>query len=374
VHEGLRTTPAGIGQTGSERESEAGGVRFPQKSCDAGASPRNREIGIALRDKPTPGYCWQDNELYDVYQPIIGTLATHVYANLSRKAYGAEVRYSLSLVKTWSRLSRSSVWRALGILELIGMVRLRSRGGNQESVCELIDLKELAKYHGAKWNKQTASYALSNEIADELRAKVEALQNDRSGKKLADGELNHAAAKEAFSNEGRIVLLPVSQRDASVSPERHQRSTRETEARPHLLLQDTRIQDTPSPTPSHEPETPIPKYLSNEDEKLLQCARTLFTGLIDDLRAHLLDTSKPPHPNLANGFADWQNFGFNSLAVEAATKRGNVLVLSLSAFDPAAAQRGLEKYRRKWEASIREWFGCKVQIIFQSQRPNDGSG
>ena len=58
---------------------------------------------------------------------------------------------------------------------------------------------------------------------------------------------------------------------------------------------------------------------------------------------HLHDSSRPPSPHLTNGTADWQEFAFNSLAVETATRRGEALVLTLSAIDPATALRGLEK-------------------------------
>jgi hypothetical protein len=80
------------------------------------------------------------------------------------------------------------------------------------------------------------------------------------------------------------------------------------------------------------------------------------------MRAHLLDTSKPPNPNLVNGYAEWEEFGLNSLAVKAAKRCGEGLVLSLSASDPAAARRGLNKYQRKWDSSIRIWFECEVTV------------
>jgi hypothetical protein len=98
---------------------------------------------------------------------------------------------------------------------------------------------------------------------------------------------------------------------------------------------------------------------------MLRRARDRLNGAIDNMRAHILDTSRPPVPNLANGFVDWESFGFNSLAIEAATWRGKTLELQLSARDPAAARRGLEKYHWKWEASCREWFDCEVTVDLQ---------
>jgi len=88
---------------------------------------------------------------------------------------------------------------------------------------------------------------------------------------------------------------------------------------------------------------------------------------------HLLDTNRPLIPSLTNGFADWQDFGFSSMAVEAAKWRGAVLTLNLSVDDPAATRRGFDKYRKKWEASLRKWYECEVLIeLQQAQRKSRG--
>ncbi len=82
-----------------------------------------------------------------------------------------------------------------------------------------------------------------------------------------------------------------------------------------------------------------------------------------DMRARLLDTSRPPNPRYASGFAEWEKFGFGSLAVEQAARRGNVLALTLSAREPAAHE-GL-KYHRTREQSLCTRYGCKVQWEIQ---------
>lgn len=100
-------------------------------------------------------------------------------------------------------------------------------------------------------------------------------------------------------------------------------------------------------------------------DRLLRWAQIKFTGIMNDLGDHLFDSSRPPVRHLANGADDWKMFGFDSLAVEGATWRGEVLMLILSASDPAEARRGLRKYHAKWDVSSRKWFGCEVQIAFQ---------
>jgi len=124
------------------------------------------------------------------------------------------------------------------------------------------------------------------------------------------------------------------------------------------------MEEVPSSAPSHEQAEQGPKKLSNEDEPdpLLKWASDQFNRVINEMRAHLLDTSRPPNPRLANGFADWERFGFNSLAVEGATRRGEVLTLVLSATDPGAGRDGLKKYRRVWGVSLGKWFGAGVEV------------
>jgi len=83
---------------------------------------------------------------------------------------------------------------------------------------------------------------------------------------------------------------------------------------------------------------------------------------MDDLGDNLFKTNRPLNPGFANGAADWKEFGFNSLAVDGVTRRGEALALTLSASDPELTRRGLEKYHRTFDASLRSWYGCPVQI------------
>jgi hypothetical protein len=103
----------------------------------------------------------------------------------------------------------------------------------------------------------------------------------------------------------------------------------------------------------------------DEPDELLKCARRIFTGVMNELEDDLFNASRPPARHLANGFADWQQFGFRSLAVEAAAWHGEVLMLVLSASDPAAARRGLERYRKQWKVALRKWYECEVDVNVQ---------
>lgn len=101
----------------------------------------------------------------------------------------------------------------------------------------------------------------------------------------------------------------------------------------------------------------------------LQSARSKFNGVMDDFKDALLLTNRPVVPHLTTSFDDWNEFRFNSLCVAAAERRGNELLLTLETDDVLATQRGLAKYRKRWESSCRNWYGCVVQVkLMESER------
>jgi hypothetical protein len=329
------------------------------------------EIPLPLRGVPTEGWRWQDNELSCLFQPIIGPAASALYCHLTGKAYNDKVIFTLRGLAAETKRSRTTVWRALAVLINIGMVRIRAGGGNQESECSLVNLKKLAVRLGASHNKRAASYMLTPSRVEELRSQIEALLSAMQAKHEAGQGSKITSRENLVHSSGANFFLLDSKRNARVSLEKRQWPTRETQTGSHLLLQNTRLQNSPTPTPSRDCQAQHPKNYSNEDEpdELVRRARVKFTGVMKDMESHLLDTSRSPNSHLANGFADWQEFGFNSLAVEAATWRGKVLALTLSASDPAAARRGLVKYRRTWDASLRKWYECEVLVeLQQAQR------
>jgi hypothetical protein len=97
-----------------------------------------------------------------------------------------------------------------------------------------------------------------------------------------------------------------------------------------------------------------------EPDADLNWARVKFTGVMKDIQNRLF-TSRP-NQHLANGFADWQEFGFDSLSVERVLWRGETLVLILAGVDAEAARLGLDKYHQKWQASLRKWYECEVDV------------
>lgn len=321
---------------------------------------------IPTRDKPHGDFAWQDNELYEVFQPLIGPHPVSVYATLTRRAFsGKRIRYSVRDLAAKSGQSPSTVSRSLEVLECTGLVRLHRNGGNSASECELVDLKELCRHLGGAREKRAASYILPESTVKQLRARIQLLRIEQSGK----GSTKRESERQSKARNGGGNLFPaVSQRNTSVPQVKRQRFARETQAPPHLLLQNTKHANCPTPNPpAHDSEEQTDKTHPDEDEpdRLLLNVRASFTGVMKDMGKHLLDTSRLPNPRFTNGAQDWENYTFGSLAVKAVEWRGAVLMLTLSASDPAAARVGLTKYRRTWEPSLCRWYGCEVSWNLQ---------
>jgi hypothetical protein len=319
----------------------------------------------APRKKITSPSFFTGNEVIDVFLPIMGADCFTVYGYFKRIEFTSpKLTHSVRAIANATKIDSTTVFRSLEILKQLGLIKLTRFRGSRGSECQLIDSRELAISLGAEYHRETVSFSLSPEVANRLIAQIKALREKQQSKSPATAQ---RGAPYTCGN-----LLPrVSQRNASVSPAKRQCPTRETQMGTHLIREERRIEEDPSRSPSHIGEVESPERLSNEDglRVSLKWAADRFNGVIDDIRAHLLDTNRPPNPHLTNGFADWQESGFNSLAVEAAAWRGTELALALSASEPAATQSGLKKYHSTWNASLRKWFECVVQVeLRQAQR------
>ncbi len=274
-----------------------------------------------------------------------------------------KLTHSVRAIADATKIDSTTVFRSLETLKQLGLIKLTRFRGSRGSECQLIDSRELAISLGAQYHRETVSFSLPPEVANRLIAQIKALRAKQQSKSPATAP---RGAPYACGN-----LLPrVSQRNASVSQTRRQRSTRETQMGTHLIREEERTKETPIPTltPNDCGNAQQDKDSPNEDEPdgLLELARAKFTGVMNDLGDHLFDTSRPPAPHLANGASEWEKFCFDSLAVEAAARRGELLVLTLSARNPAA-RAGLEKYHRTLERSLCKWYGCKVKLKIQEK-------
>ncbi len=326
------------------------------------------EMPLPLRGVPGKGWCWQDNELYTVFLPIIGAYAVVIYCTLTAMSFcSPSVKYSIRALAESTQLSATTVLRALEMTESVGLIRLRKGSGSQRSICELVDPKTLAKSLGAVYESTTASFVLPTEAVERLKADVSNRKKKQQGKADGTGIAPRDFVAEVLFKLGESVAFDGPKRNAGVSQVIRQRTIRGTQTGSHLLQEERRIEEESTPTPFHDCEAQEPKGSSVEDEpsEQLKCAQNAFIGVIDDIRSQLLDTNRPPRPHLANGFAEWEKFGFNSFAVEAASRHGDTWALVLSASNVEAAKQGVEKYHWRWNGALRAWFGGHVYIQWQ---------
>jgi DNA-binding transcriptional ArsR family regulator len=326
----------------------------------SGASTDN--AGIPPRREVKAPFFQIGKEVLDVFLPIMGADCLTIYAHFASEVFfDPSLKHNVRDLASTTSLSRSTVSRSLEILEHLRLVKVIRFGGSRDSECRLLDSWVVASCLGAQYDSNTHSYSIPRQTVQRLEAEVKAIRDRQQGKWCKS---NFHDSSNACGNHP----ISVSQRNAVVSPERRQRTTRGTRARSHLIREERTIGNIPTPTPSHDDgEAQKDKSSSDEDEldPLLRWAQIKFTGVMNDLGDHLLDTSRPPTPHLVNGAADWKEFGYNSLAVEATVRQGEVLVLRLSASDPAAARRGLERYRKTWEAALRKWYEGEVDVNVQ---------
>jgi DNA-binding MarR family transcriptional regulator len=164
--------------------------------------------GVKVRDKRRPGHCWQDNELYDAFQPIIGPHAVNVYVHLTRECYETTAEYSLRKLADATGISKSAVSRNLAVLEHVGMLRVQRGAGSAASSCELLDLKDSAERLGAIYNRRRSSFVFTDSMTAKLRAEITALRKQLQAKT--------ASVPQRDTNTEEKSCTPDSERDASV--------------------------------------------------------------------------------------------------------------------------------------------------------------
>jgi DNA-binding transcriptional ArsR family regulator len=266
-------------------------------------------------------------------------------------------------------VSHATVGRELEVLKYLYLIRLRAAGGNRQTEWELMDLKQLAKQWGATYNKQKATFELSCQTTDRLRAEVERLRKELQGKikKMSPPTRENLSFQSAVTTRA-CVPAGDSRRDANVSPEKHERHAGETQTLSQQIKENIRQENNLSPTPFRSEDLTNCKGVFDEREvsTLLNRAQVLFAAAIENLKDHLVDSGRPRLSHLEDGYENWRRFRFDSLGVIGVSKTNDSFRLTLCASDAALAQAGLEKYRKTWEASMRRWFEREVHIEFQT--------
>jgi hypothetical protein len=237
---------------------------------------------VRVRGKRKPGHCWQDNELYDVFQPVIGATATHIFAAMTRWAFGHRVEMGVREIAVESGTSRSAVQRATLAMERLGMLRIDRRRGSEPSAYDLLDLKESSIALGAEWSPQRASHVLPptrvRELREELQRSVP-YGDAKAGGNLPDCVPHEDAAGTVASHTGTLV-------------------SQAWDAHP-FKEQDTKLQDYPPlPLPPAGGERRVePEFsdgaLKREAERVRQATGASSVGVLRAICAQLVQRVRP---------------------------------------------------------------------------------
>ncbi len=326
----------------------------------------NAEFPLRGKKLPHP-FLSIGNELFDLYVPIMGADCFAVYAYFARRWHSdPSLRHDVRSIAQSCDMSASTVSRALEVLEHLQMVKLTRFGGSRDSECQLSDSWTVATRLGATYDSNSQSYCFPAQVSERLKAEVCAIRERQRG----EAPVKTKATSVPCGN----LRLGVSRGNTSVSPVKGQRCTGKTQMGTHLIRKEERTKDSPLPTstPNGNGGANRAKDSPDEDEPdgLLKRSKAKFIAAINELEDYLFDTRRPSISRLKNGAQEAKDFGFASLAVETAQWSGETLVLTLSARDPAAASKGLKKYHRTCEPSLRKWYGCKVEWEIQEASRN----
>ncbi len=299
------------------------------------------ETAIKLRDKRKPGHCWQDNELYDCFQPVIGPLAVNVYVRITRECYGTTVKIGVRELAELTGISKSAVHRALAVLEAVGLVRAKRAAVKQAAEYDLADLKELAVRHGAVFDAGRFSYVLPREAREKLRLDVKHLRGRMHGESVPLGDSADAVVEDASVPQMR-ESVPVGGQYCPPNAE-------------NLGVQQN------SKKARNKKNSPLPPSPGGEMRDAGM--RAGWDGVLKDLHEVLVNPSLPAGVNAAlRGDEDWARY-FAEMSCDGVDRRiGDVGALVLRVPNAAIAQQGLVKYRKRILAGMQKYFGCDVPV------------
>jgi IclR helix-turn-helix domain len=228
----------------------------------------DRIRAIRVRDKRKPGHCWQDNELYDVFQPVIGGTATHIYAAMTRWAFGHRVEMGVREIAVESGTSRSAVQRAVVVMERLGMLRrahadrVPGRRGASSMAYDLLDLKEAAVALGAVFDTHRSSHVLPSSRVDELRKELHFVPQGDENTRDIDG---------VFVPYGDMNGTLLSQKPGEFVPQGG------LNRGPFNSLQDTRLQQNNPPLPlppgGERGGSPVEELIDREAQRVVEACR-----------------------------------------------------------------------------------------------------
>lgn len=361
--------------------------------------------------KRPDGYYMVDNEMVEVFAPVIGIYAFGVYHLLKARAFKKESERAISLAGISQALgiSKDAASAAIATLRKTELVKqYSSAGSNVAPRYEVAHAKDVLAEH--------PEYAQVAQGRPAIRTRVKTVRGRNSGR-AADGiqdadSLNSGRAKPEFrtpnkeeGKEGKKKVkvhtpLPPSrgggEKEEPGSEEILQRvqvvlgpsaaaRLRRGGALRERELKKLRMAARAGVGSAEEagaedigPETTLSEFVSMRAEAEVEIpmnlrVRAAFNGAMEEVRRALLDASlamgskRPGH--LRDGAADWRDcFEDVSLeSFESAEGSAARLALTVEAGDPRKAEWFLRQYAGRMSAALKKFFGTQPQIVVRER-------
>jgi hypothetical protein len=338
--------------------------RVPRKSS---SSPDQ----IYLRDTREKGWFWVQNELIDVFAPLIGPYAVAVYVCLARKCEGNSALTQWSqreLEKVWqsevegagAALSRTSIRRALAQLVAAGLIVVdRPATRSEGPVYALLSLRQIAA-------------ALTPEMAEKLAVRLE-LARERNQTEIEEGgpvgptldmlKTLRKSCGEPCGNDSFSTEIPgphVGPIDPKVGP-----------TGPPSLLEESKNINTPTPT---SPEGRGSDEISCSDSPdrarsiaIHQAWRVAEVHVREHLCRELPRKLKRRLPR--DGYADWKKY-FADLYLNTWREDQNGRVAELRILAPGVDSSfdAFGFYQPTWTSALEKAFGTAPKLVLLPAR------
>lgn len=318
---------------------------------------------IYLRNMREKGWFWINNELIDIFAPLVGPYAVAVYVCLCRRCEGNSALTQWSqreLVQAWrhetmpagrTTLSRTSIQRALSQLVAAGLVRVeRAATRSQGAIYALPSLPQLAAQ-------------LTPEIAEKLAVRIE-ISHDRSDCEGGPQGATSTMSKTLLKSCGETRLEPIL---STEFPGPHVAPTG-----PYVAPQGAPIYKQYSNTNKTLPPTPLaeggdvsepcPSVEKNSDPAEMISIRQCWHLAEAQVKEHLF-APPPRNRNFSLSVDDWDRY-FEHIALENSSKPS---ICVLSSPVPAETEAGFVKYKSTWDRALLRAFGSIPQLTFVNQ-------
>lgn len=317
---------------------------------------------IYLRNMREKGWFWINNELIDIFAPLVGPYAVAVYVCLCRRCEGNSALTQWSqreLVQAWrhetmpagrTTLSRTSIQRALAQLVAAGLVRVeRAATRSQGAIYALPSLPQLATQ-------------LTPEIAEKLAVRIE-LSHERSECEGGPVGATSTMSKTLLKSCGETRLEPNLSTDF---PGPHVAPTG-----PDVAPGGASYYKQYSNTNKTLPPTP----LAEGGDVSESCSSVEMPGAQAEMIAihqcwHLAETQVKEHLfaagvnfGLKDGADEWERY-FEHIALENSSQ---LSICVLSSPVPAETEAGFAKYKKTWDRALFRAFGSIPQLTFVNQ-------